>query len=288
MHRSLLPLATVALLSLHLPLPAQTPQEVRRAFANIRSDENPNNGCEAAAWLYRHRATLKDQLLAEMYRSDRQGRDALLIVLFRTESFVPDPRFVRFVVTRLAEQNKYVGNNDLNAPAAGELQDDHTEGAHHLAWKFIEGHLDLFEPLLLEQIGRTADLWVVWSTAWVWKKRGLLERRTAVFTPEVLARIAANLRNDNTEFNASWAARLFLLLGNQGLPALRTAATSTDAQQSSLAKALIDAITKGNRRAFGYLSSKVGLAVAPYGPKTRDPEWLDEPLTYYMDRETYP
>jgi len=52
---------------------------------------------------------------------------------------------------------------------------------------------------------------------------------------------------------------LFSLLGDQSLPTLRKTATSTDKQTRYLAKATIDALTKGSHYAFGYLSSKVKL-----------------------------
>jgi hypothetical protein len=262
---------------------AQTPQEIRRAFTEIRSDDEPYNACAATMWLYVHREKLKDQLMAELYKTDRQGRDAILLVLYSTESFVPDQRFARFIMFRLGEHDKYVALGDI---ASG----DGSRAAHISVWNFIEKHLALFEPLLVNQIDANGDLRAIWATAWLMKKRGIFSKYARRFTPEVLATAVANLRNDTEEYNASWAARLFLLLGDQSLPALREAANSQDTQQKNFARALIDAISKGSRRAVGYLGLRVDLMTTPDGDIRTKPEWLDEQMDYYFGRgqESYP
>jgi hypothetical protein len=118
-------------------------------------------------------------------------------------------------------------------------------------------------------------------------KHGVLASHLGLYTPEVLARVAANLRNDEVENNASQAARLFRLLGDRSLPVLREAAKSSDAQQSNFSRALLDAIAKKDRRALGYLNAKLSLYRIPSGAGP-EPEWI-EPLTEkYLEREKYP
>lgn len=131
-------------------------------------------------------------------------------------------------------------------------------------------------------------MWCLWTNAWIMNKRGVLASHLGLYTPEVLARVAANLRNDEIELNASQAARLFLLLGDRSLPALRDAAKSKDAQQNNLARALLDAITKGDHRAFGYLNAKLSLDRTPFGPRPEEPEWIGPLVEKYLEREKYP
>src|ERR1700758_285610 len=111
------PLIVTLLVLLNLPgyLVAQTPAEVRSAFKNLRSDHIKHNCSRATDWLFAHREALKDQMIQELYVTDRQGRDALLHVLFHTESFVADDSFRRFVMARLPEEDKVVTNSDIEA-----------------------------------------------------------------------------------------------------------------------------------------------------------------------------
>ncbi len=258
---------------------AQSAETTRRALANLRADKIPNNCSDSTLWLFNHRDALKAQMLEELYKTDAQGRDALLIVLFQTGSFVPDERFARFVINRLPEQNSKVGNSDIKGV---------DQGAHWLAWPFIDKHFDLFEPLLTAQIGKTKDGWTLWCIAWLFKQRGVLEKHMDSFTPGVLAKAGSALRDDGMPYTAGWAIRLFFLLGDASLPTLREVAKSGDAQARSLARATIDAYTKGSHEAFGYLCSKVSLDKTPFGPEPESPPWLGELIEQYRSKETYP
>src|SRR5947207_12663807 len=111
-----------ALCSLLAPgiLAAPPPEELRRAFADIRSDNIPHNCEHATEWLLKYGDEIRDQLLAELYRTDRQGRDAILHVLFNTPSFQPDERFIRFLFTRLSEQKRYVPTGMIFKDTSGQ------------------------------------------------------------------------------------------------------------------------------------------------------------------------
>jgi len=69
---------------------------------------------------------------------------------------------------------------------------------------------------------------VLWGTAWLFRKRGVLKDYSALFTSAVLDSAVASLRNDQQPCNATHAVRLFSLLGDQSLPTLRKTASSTD------------------------------------------------------------
>jgi hypothetical protein len=86
---------------------AQNPEDMRRAFIDIHDDKIPHNCEHAAAWLFKYREELKEDLLDELYRTDPQGRDVILHILFNTGSFTPDERFLRFVVMRLPEKDTF-------------------------------------------------------------------------------------------------------------------------------------------------------------------------------------
>jgi hypothetical protein len=239
---------------------------------DIHDDKIPHNCEQAAAWLFKYREELRDDLVAELYRTDAQGRDVILHVLYDTKSFVPDERFLRFLMARLPEKDTFLSNDKEN-------------------WKYINDHFDRFDRLMKDQIakmnGKPNDLYVVWAIAWLAKKRGILEEYAPLYTSNILAKVAINLKNDEKDFNAGQGVRLFLLLGDQSLPTLREATKSSDKQCSNLARATIDALG-GKRQAFGYLNSKVYLTTTPFGPQVRGPDWLDDATEPYLDRETYP
>jgi hypothetical protein len=261
-----------ALLAAGLLPAAPNPDDLRHAFADMRDDKIPHNCEHAAAWLVKYRDEIKDDLLDELYKTDAQARDSIIHILFNTDSFTPDERFVRFLVNRLPEKDTFWWNDSET-------------------WTYINAHFDLFDPVLKEQIGklgdRPNDMYAVWAIAWLAKKRGVLNQYAPLFSPEVLARVATNLRSDNRACNGSQAVRLFLLLGDQSLPTLREAARSSDRQGKNLARATVDALA-GKRRAFGYLVSKLYLPRTPFGPQVNEPEWMGPEVEPYLDRETYP
>jgi hypothetical protein len=260
---------------------APPPDEIRHAFSDIRDDNIPHNCEHATEWLLKYRAELKDDLLAELYRTDRQGRDAILHVLFNTPSFQPDERFIRFVLTRLYEQNRYVKSNTIFKDTTGALT---WSGAHFEAWRFINDHYGIFEPYLKEELGKTNNVFVLWATAWLAKWRGVFADYAPLFTPAVLQKAAFNLKNDNVSYNASQAVRLFLLLGDQSLPSLREAAAAGDPQAKSLAKATMDALA-GKRKAFGYLVSKLDIVEVLFGDHVQEPPWLYDEVQPYLESE---
>jgi hypothetical protein len=247
---------------------AQTPEEVRRAFADLHDDKVPHNCEHATDWLLKNREQLKDDLVDELYKTDWQGRDVIFQILLGTSSFVPDERFIRFFASTLPERE-----ND------GE------------AWQFINNHFDQFDPLLKEQVrkmsNRSHDMYTVWATAWLAKKRGVFDQYAPLFTPSVLNEVAKNLKDDTESYNASQGIRLFLLLGDQSLPTLREATKSSDNQTASLARATIDALS-GKRKAFGFLASKTLLDFTPFGPRPETPDWLSDATEPYRERDTYP
>jgi hypothetical protein len=246
----------------------QTREEIRSKFLDLHDDTVPHNCERATEWLYKRREKLKDDLLDEFYKTDWQGRASIFHILCHTASFTPDLRFIRSEAARLP--NQYTDEDD---------------------WRFIDAHFKELEPFLKEQIRKTDekehDMFVLWAIAWLAKKRGVIDQYSPLYTPEILAKAAANLKNDDKDSNASQAVRLFLLLGDQSLPTLREAAKSSDVQARSLARATIDALA-GKRSAFGYLVSKVYLPRTPFGEEVPEPDWVPAMVEPYLDREIYP
>jgi hypothetical protein len=226
----------------------------REALLLLRSDQIMGNSDETVEWLFPRRAQLTAMFQDEFYKTDDQGREALSHLLYHTDSFTPDERLLEFMTTRFRD-------------AAMNDED----------WQFIHDRFEIFEPFLKAQIGRTNatphSMFVLWATAWVMKKRGVLDRYSNLFTPAVLTVAAGHLRTDTNFSNAGLAVRLFLLLGDQSLPVLREAAHSSDPQARNLARATLDALG-GKRRGFGYLQAKVELTRTPFGPEVPDPDWL--------------
>ena len=269
-------------LSLLCRLVAQTPAEVRRAFVNLRSDHIKHNCGRAMDWLYAHRDELKDQMVQELYLTDRQGRDALLHVLFNTESFVADDRFRRFVMARLPEQDVYVSKLDIEI--AGDTQG--SVEAHWEAWHYIDNHFKDFEPLLANAISNSDSMFVLWGTTWIFAKHRVLKQHLDLYTDNVMTRIASNLKNDDIPFNGSQAVRTFLLLASYGIPTLQKSAHSSDHQMANFSRALIDAIKDGKHEAFGYLSAQVSITRAPTdfeGDELEEPEWLGDLTQKYVE-----
>jgi len=254
-------------------------EELRYALGGIRDDKVPHNCSRAAEWLLKHREELKEDLLAELYRTDRQGRDAILHVLFNTDSFQPDERFIRFMFARMEEGDRYVKSDSIFKSA-----DLAWSGSHWEAWRYIDDHFELFEPYVKEAIGTSENPFVPWAAAWLAKQRGLMADYAPLFTPEVMRRAATNLGTDEHRYNASRAVRLFLLLGDQSLPVLRDAARNGDRQAKMLAQATIDALA-GKRKAFGYLVSKVDITQVLFGPPVNEPQWIGDAAEPYVNDE---
>jgi hypothetical protein len=82
---------------------AQTPAEVRQAFIDLRDDKVPHNCEDATDWLFKNRDQLKEDLVDELPKTDWQGRDSILDILCRTESFTPDARFIRVLMSTLRD-----------------------------------------------------------------------------------------------------------------------------------------------------------------------------------------
>lgn len=266
---------------------AQTSNEVRLAFVNLHDDTKKHNCGEAVAWLYSRRDQFKDDLVDELYRTDAQGATAIMYLLFNTRSFKPDERFINTVMASLGRSSRaYIGGGiayDLPPREAGQARG---------TWEYVDAHFDTFEPLLTQQIGTTSDPWILWAIAWEFKSRNILEQKIDLFTLEVMKKAAANLVNDNIGWNASQTVRLFLVLGDRTVPILKEAAQSPDSQARNFARATLDAL-KGNRRAFGYLNSKVdltqGLLTLPGAKDYQTPEWLsDETEPYLFNDRPYP
>jgi hypothetical protein len=257
----------------------QTNAQVRQAFIDIRDDNIPRNCCRAMDWLADRRKELRDQMLEELYRTnDPQARDALLVVLFRTETLVPDERFARFVVQRLREEDTRVASMSFGFPG----------GAHHEACEFIDHHYSLFEPLLKAEVNQTTDVWELWAIAWMFKKHNELAANAHLFNDEVIGVAAAALKTDDIRFNASEAMRLFLMLPRQSTPVVRSVANSSDPQQRYLARAFLDAL-RGSKDAVGYLNSKLQLYTGLLPDSDRpQPEWLDQVTEPYLEKDSYP
>lgn len=309
----------------------QSPEEVRRAFADLRDDKVPHNCDYATEWLLKYREQLKDQLIDELYKTDWQGRDAICHILWDTKSFQPDERFIRqtFYLLRTddipgnsQDASKWLATlgDKIEPLLVEEFYKTDEQGRHEILrlltpmhsfapddrfarfvatkmvendtddvdWKFVHDHFDAFEPLLADAIAKSRnrphDMYFLWSTAWVMKKRGVLDRYSSVFTSAVLTAAATHLRADNEYSNAGWAVRLFLLLGDRSLDVLRKVAHSDDAQARSLASATIDALG-GSRKAFGYLQARVELSRTPFGPEVSDPPWLAQAAAPYVGNQ---
>lgn len=312
-------------------LPAQTPDEVRRAFVDLHDDKVPHNCEHATAWLFKYREQLKNELVDELYKTDWQGRSVICHILYNTTSFEPDERFIRQTFTQL-RTDEVSGNaeeasvwlaqrgDQIKPLLLDELYKTDEQGRYEIShllyniksfvpderfihfiaakmveadtdegdWKFVHDHFDAFEPLLETAIAKSRnrphDMYVLWATAWVMKKCGVLEHFSNVFTPVVVTAATAHLRDDNVPSNAGWAVRFFLLLGDRALAPLREVAHSNDPQARSLANATIDALG-GSRKAFGYLQARVELSRTPFGPEVSDPDWLAQAAEPYREND---
>jgi hypothetical protein len=308
---------------------AQSADQVRRAFLDLRDDKIPHNCEHATEWLFKYREQLKNDLVDELDKTDWQGRDAICHILWNVPSFQPDERFIRQtlqllrsddILNNAEEASKWLETqgDKIQPLLADELSKTDEQGrqeifkllnpsfvpddrlARHLIeqmvetdtndvdWRFVYDHFDVFEPLLAEAISKSRnrphDMYLLWATTWVMKKRGQLDRYVSIFTPNVLQAAAVHLRTDNQPSNAGWAVRFFLLLGDRSLETLRNVIRSEDAQARSLASAVIDGLG-GSRKAFGYLQARVELSRTPFGPEVADPDWLAAAAAPYRDND---
>jgi hypothetical protein len=236
------------------------------AFQNIRSDDVPQNAVAACSWIMAHRDELTPQLLDELYRTDRQGRDVILYALMRTKSYNPDARFCQTLVSRLAEENHYVKNDDLGVG----------DGVHWYAWTYMDRRYDLFKPLLLANLQTTNDMFSIWGTTTLLQKHGDLAAEEPKFPQHVWDTAAVSLKPDDIEGNAGQAVRFYLLVGPDALPHLKPLETSDDPQTRSLVSATVDALG-GSKRAYGYLAMHVNVGRDLFHHHEEAwPQWLND------------
>lgn len=257
---------------------ADLAEQTRIAFRNIRTDDIPRNAGTAADWIISNRSQLTDELLDELYRTDRQGRDAILFALMATKSFQPDPRFCRLLVSRLNDEDRYVNNSDLLL---------HT---HWRAWKFIDSHYAMFRTLILENLQTSENMWCIWGTICLLQRHNDLASEVPKFSPHVWETVGRSLRSDDIEGNAGQAIRFYLIIGNSALPYLEPLTKSKEEQTQDLAAATIDAM-KGSRRAYGYLVSNVNIGRDVLGRSVPSADWAGEEgdkwASYGERRERY-
>jgi len=266
--------AIAAVLGAGLPLSAAVPpDQLAAAFQNIRSDDVPHNAETACAFLYAHRNELTPEFLDELYRTDRQGRDVILYALMRTKSYAPDARFCQTLVSRLNEENRYVGNSDVGIRL----------GVHWIAWTYMDRRYDLFKPLLLANLQTTTDMFAIWGTVTLLQKHGDLTAELPKFNQQIWDTAANNLKTDNIEGNAGQAVRFYFLIGPDALPHLRPLTTSQDPQARDLATATIDAIG-GSKEAYGFLEAAVFIERNLFtGELNQKPPWLEENIKKWVD-----
>lgn len=331
------------LLTLATPSGGQTPAEVRQAFVDLHDDKVPHNCEHATEWLFKYREQLKEDLADELHKTDWQGRDSILDILCRTESFIPDNRFVRVLMGTLRD-NK-VGWDSQRAERwlsqrTDQFKDNMLDELHKTDWqgrnsiigllntansfvpdeafvsfllnsinhknrnaeflhqnlmdadcRFISDHFELFDARLKELVGKTTtapdDMLKLWIIIWLAKKHGVYDQYEPLITPAVLSAAASNLRDDKVAHNASEAVRFFLLIGDKGISAMEQVAKGSDRQAASLAKATIDAL-HGERKAFGFLVTRVDISEAAFGSEVATPDWVRSAMEPYFRRETYP
>jgi hypothetical protein len=240
---------------------SQTENQVRLAFRYIRNDDIPRNGSSALEWIYIRRNKLSDAMLEEVYRTDRQARDAIMSALFDVRGFDPDPKFCRLVVSRLSEQDNYVKGGDLGV------------AVHWKAWAFVNRHYGKFKPLLLENLHKTKDMWYIWATIYLLHYRGEIEKELPNLPANVWEMAGKSLGGDKVDWNASQAVRTYLIIGRPSLRYLEALKDSRDAQTRDYVLATIDAIG-GSKRAYGYLGSQLALSRDLFEMDEREPEWM--------------
>jgi hypothetical protein len=258
---------------------AVSQDELIVAFQNIRSDNVPHNAETACAWVYAHRDELTPELLDELYRTDRQGRDVILYALMRTKTYNPDARFCQTLVSRLNEEDRFVGNGDLGLRM----------GVHHFAWTYMDRRYELFKPLLLTNLQTTNDMFCIWGTVCLLQKHGDLPDAMPKFDPHVWDTAAISLAPDDIEGNAGQAIRFYLVIGTAALPHLQPLTTSKDFQTRNLSSATVDALG-GNRKAYGYLAAHVCLDRDLFSQQLKgSPEWLGDEARNWTgdDNEAY-
>jgi hypothetical protein len=238
---------------------------VRHTLQLLRDDEISGNADEAVSFLKKQGDKIQPLLIDELSRTDSQGREGIFKVLASMPAFTLDDSLLHHLVDQMVGSS----TND----------DD---------WRFIHDHFDQLEPVLAEAIAKSKngahDMYILWSTTWVIRKRGELDRYATLFTPAVMKAAAVHLRSDNEPSNAGWAVRFFLLLGDRSLDTLREVAQSSDPQARNFASAVTDALA-GRRNAFGFLQARVELSRTPFGPEVEDPPWLDQVTSPYRDNK---
>lgn len=254
---------------------ADLDRQLSIAFRHIRNDGIPHNAKVVSAWIYSNRQHITRELLDELYKTDRQGRDVILFALMETEGFRPDDRFRRTLVARLNDEDHVVGNHDLDLRV------------HWRAFRYINVNYASFRQLLLDNLHRTDDMWCIWGTISLLDRHNDLEKEFPKFGKHTWEVISLSLRDDDISYNAGQAVRVFLIIGQPTLPILKELAKSKEEQTGDYASAMIDAMN-GSQRAYGYLASQVGIEMDILRRPIPSPDWLKDEAEKWHDHDYGP
>lgn len=210
--------------------------ELKLALENLADDGIEWNCHEAMYFLYLQRDEIQNFLVVNAPTLDWQGQEAVLRILCEVPNFIPDEKFVRLIFERLHDQRELF------------LTAHHS--THYDFIEYLQIHSKKFADLLASQI-YSDNVFVQWAVTHILAEADLFEQYRDRYTQKVIAQIITNFRSDNISYNATYTARICLLVGEPCLPALRKEMIEGDAQSKKLASLIREVIVNKSSRARG-------------------------------------
>lgn len=208
-------------------------------LTDLQDDDRHWNCARAMQCLYENRDSLARELRSSIPSLDWQGQLAIASILCECDSFEPDDDFLRLIVDQIR------GGTTLNIDAYYKTRYDLVLYLQ----EYGEEHPEKVTTLLEPEIGK-GDLQFLWMVTYVLDAIGTLGETMDCFTPQLLESVTSNLRDDDVPYNATFAIRLCLMLGDKILPYLVAEAERGDLQSRRLSRPLTRAIEEGDKKAL--------------------------------------
>lgn len=212
------------------PSAKPTPETITAAIAALGKDNVKWNFAFAFDYLMKNRKAALPFLVAALPNKDGQREHGILRILVAEPSFRPTSEQLDLCFTHIVSHAWRDDDRIIRQPNLSLRYD--------LILYLVE-QANTCKASLSSHLN-SEDSFTMWVTTFILSQANLLDEFRPKIATKTLEHLAANLRNDNIDYNAAFAVRTFLLLANQGVPILRKSSTSQDSQQRELSKLILE------------------------------------------------
>jgi hypothetical protein len=234
-------------------------EELESALVNLRNDNRRYNCKNAYEFLMTH---MEDTNVVEFLRSkvateqDLQARGAMISLLCLSKAHDHNQEFATVVLSYLTKYGEEC-RSDPKRKRGGPF--DQKYGRLFLTIhrvdldcaKFLIRNAKKYENLLQAYFD-TGPIIVRWVVVHALSRHGLLNKYKDKADDEFYRFVFSNLRNDSEKYNALYASRILVILGEHSIPFIRTNLLKQrmDTQEGEICRKILDGISKPRNYAY--------------------------------------